>query len=157
MREEVEVLEDEPDLRALPSHLALGQLVQVVAGAAVADELAVDPDQPAVDLLQVIDRAQQGRLARAGGSDDGGDAAVRDGERHVVQHQVGPESLGDGVDLDERLAVLGLGGLGGSRGLGGHRICPVRAVWAPARHSAAWERRRCSGVGACASRELPRA
>ena len=46
VREEVEVLEDEPDPGALPQDVLLLELVQLVALAAVADQVAVDATKP---------------------------------------------------------------------------------------------------------------
>ena len=66
VREQVEVLEDHADLGALARDLGFAQLVQPVADLAVADELAVDRQAPGVDLLEVVDAAQERRLARAG-------------------------------------------------------------------------------------------
>ena len=65
VREQVEVLEDHPDLGPLARDLALVQLVQLAALLAVADQLAVDRQPAGVDLLQVVDAAQERRLARA--------------------------------------------------------------------------------------------
>jgi hypothetical protein len=63
--EEVEALEDHPDLGPLPRNLAVGQLMQRVADLPVADELAVDPEPTGVDLLEMIDAADERRLARS--------------------------------------------------------------------------------------------
>ena len=59
MREQVEVLEDHADLGALVRDLGLAQLVQLVAHLPIADELAADHEAPAVDLLEVVDAAQE--------------------------------------------------------------------------------------------------
>ena len=61
--EEVEPLEDHPDLGALAADLTVGQLVEAAAAFLVADQLAVDPQPPGVDLLQVVDAAEEGALA----------------------------------------------------------------------------------------------
>jgi hypothetical protein len=102
VREEVEGLEDEADVRPLLEDLALGQLVEPVAVLAVPDQLAVDPDVPAVDLLEVVDGAQQGGLARAGRPQDHRDAALADGQVDALEHLVRPERLVDAADLDHR-------------------------------------------------------
>jgi hypothetical protein len=44
------VLEHHPTAGPLPRDVALGQLVQLIAGAAVADQLAVQLDLPRVEL-----------------------------------------------------------------------------------------------------------
>src|SRR5690606_29384193 len=101
VREQVEALEDEPDLGALPEDLALLELAQGAALAAVPDELAVDGDEALVDLLQVVDRAQERRLARAGRAEHDRHGPGPDGERHAAQHLERAEALVDAVDLDE--------------------------------------------------------
>ena len=65
VREEIEVLEDEADPGPLVQDLPLPQFVQLAALQPVADRLAVDLDQPAVDLLQMVEGPQQRRLARS--------------------------------------------------------------------------------------------
>jgi hypothetical protein len=55
VREQVEVLEHHADVDAALEDLFLVQLVQRVAVAPVADELAVDGDEAVVDALQVVD------------------------------------------------------------------------------------------------------
>ena len=66
VREEVEALEDHPDLLALPRDVALLVLDQLAAHLAVADEVAVHEDPAALDLLEVVDAADEGGLAGAG-------------------------------------------------------------------------------------------
>ena len=51
MGKEIEVLEDHPDLGALPAHLGIPQLVKLVAALLVTDQLAVDRKPASVDLL----------------------------------------------------------------------------------------------------------
>ncbi len=73
-----------------------GSLVQHVAGPPVADELAVDGDLPrraGVDLLQVVDGAQQGRLARTRRAQDDGDLALPDRQADAPQDVEGPKLL----------------------------------------------------------------
>ena len=80
VREQVEALEHHPDLGALARDLALAQLVELVALLPVADELAVDPQPAGVDLLQMVDAAQERRLPgarRAEQADDRRPAAPR--------------------------------------------------------------------------------
>ena len=57
------MLEHHADLGALPGYLSLVQLVELVAALLVADQLAVDLQPAGVDLLEVVDAAQQRRLA----------------------------------------------------------------------------------------------
>src|SRR5262249_10301515 len=68
--EEVEALEDHPDLGALATDLDVAELVQPCAREPVADEPAVDPELAAVDLLEVVDAAQERRLAGARRAED---------------------------------------------------------------------------------------
>ena len=77
VRPEVEALEDEADLDAVPGDVALGVGAQtVLAVRAVADQVAVDLDAAAVDRLEVVDAAQERRLARAGRADQAHDLAA---------------------------------------------------------------------------------
>src|SRR5581483_730999 len=103
VREQVEMLEDHPDLGALARHLALVQLVQPVALLSIADQLAVDPQPAGVDLLEVIDAAQEGRLARAGGAEDAHDLTAVDGEVDALEDLEATEALVDALGLDHEL------------------------------------------------------
>ncbi|CPU65220.1 Uncharacterised protein [Mycobacteroides abscessus] len=146
MREQVEALEDETDLGALAEDLALLELAQGAALAAVPDELAVERDEPLVDLLQVVDRAQQRRLPGAGRAEHDRHGPGRHGERHVAQHLEGAEALVDAVDLDEP----------GGRDVGAHAAPPdVRAVRVstPTRARAAYAGGTASGTGRPESRD----
>ena len=78
VREEVEALEDHADVPALEGDLAVLELVELVALLPVADQLAVDVQPAGVDLLQVVDAPQEGRLAGAGRADQAEDLARRD-------------------------------------------------------------------------------
>src|SRR5262249_39127247 len=97
-------LEDHADLGAVTADVRIAQLVQPVPGLSVADEPAVDPEAARVDLLQVVDAAQEGRLAGAGRTDDADDLARRDLQRDTFQHFEPPEALVDALGLDHRLA-----------------------------------------------------
>ena len=83
---------------------SVAQLVELVARPAVADELAVDPEPAGVDLLQVVDAAQERRLARAGGPDEAHHLARRDLEVDALQHLEPAEALAHRLGLDHRLA-----------------------------------------------------
>jgi hypothetical protein len=100
MREQVEALEDHADIDAALQDLALLELVERVAILAVADQLAVDGDEAFVDAFEMIDRAQQGRLARAGLADDRGDAARPQRQADIVEHLERAEALRDVADAD---------------------------------------------------------
>src|SRR5262249_30276914 len=60
--EEVEALEDHPDLGSVPADLRVPLFVELVADLPVADKLSVDPQTASVDLLQMVDTAEEGRL-----------------------------------------------------------------------------------------------
>ncbi len=74
-----------------------------VAGSAVADDVAVDRDVAAVDLLELVDAAQQGALARPGRAEHDGDLAGGDGQVDAVEHLVLSVALADVVDDDHRM------------------------------------------------------
>ena len=93
MREQVELLEDHADLLALAGNVALVQLVELAVGLAVADQLTVDRQAAGVDLLKVVDAAQEGRLARAGRTEQAHHLAAVDGEVDALQHLVAAEAL----------------------------------------------------------------
>ena len=80
------------------------QLVQLAAGLAVADQLAVDRQPAGVDLLQVVDAAQERRLARARGPEQAHHLAAPDLEVDALQHLEAPEALVHALGLDHRLA-----------------------------------------------------
>src|SRR5579875_2139347 len=85
MGEEVELLKDHPDLGTLAPYFALVQLVDPLAALLVADQLAVDVEAAAVDLLEVVDAAEKCRLAASGGADDDDDLARVDLEVDAAQ------------------------------------------------------------------------
>jgi hypothetical protein len=70
VREQVEALEDHPDLCPLACDVALAVLDEPVAAVPVADQLAVDLDPAGVDLLEVVDAPEERRLAGARRADD---------------------------------------------------------------------------------------
>src|SRR5690606_7873953 len=104
VREQVELLEHHADGAPLRGHLALAQLVQLAVAFPVADQLPVHPDPAGVDLLQVVDAAQQRGLAGAGRSDDDGHLAGADVQVDAFEHLQGAEPLVDLLDPDQVLA-----------------------------------------------------
>ncbi len=108
MREQVEVLEHHADIDALAQHLALLQLVEKLTLPPIADELAVERDDAAVEPLEVVDRAQQRRLARARGADASRsrepDGRVSETSSSTLQLA---EALGDAADGDLATATPG--------------------------------------------------
>ena len=125
VREEVEGLEDYVDLGPQAGQFApfLGQ------------PLAVDLDGALLDRLEAVDGAAQGRLARAGGPDDGDDLAGEDVEGDVVERLEVAVVLAHMVDAHERagavldvVCAVGAGGglVGGERGSGYEDLVSVR-------------------------------
>ena len=100
VREQVEVLEHEPDATALVQDRPLRQLLEPVAVAVHADRLATHAHVAAVELLQVVDGAQQRRLAGAGRAEDHRDRAGPHGQVDAAQDLVQPERLVGAVHLD---------------------------------------------------------
>src|SRR5215213_8081569 len=91
VREEVELLEDHPDLRA--------QLRQRLTGAAHGP--SVEAHLALVDGLQAVDAAQHRRLARARRPGDHDDLPTTDRQIDPVQDDVFPEALADRAQFDE--------------------------------------------------------
>ena len=77
MADEVELLEDEADRAA--AHL--GEFV----GGQVGDVVPVEHDSALGGRIHGSDDVHEGRLAGAGGADDGDPLAARDLQRHVVE------------------------------------------------------------------------
>ena len=96
MREQVEALEDHADVRALTADVPGLHLVENVALLTIAHQLAGDPEPAGVDLLQVVDAAQQRRLA-----------TTRRAEQHVglLWHDLQVDAL-EHVELAESLPDL---------------------------------------------------
>ncbi|MCY1186797.1 hypothetical protein D9M73_277060 [compost metagenome] len=87
MRPEVEVLEDEADLAAHAIDLLVVGGDQLTAAALLELEFfAGYQDLALVRVFQQVDAAQEGRLARAGGAEDGDHITVVGGERYALEH-----------------------------------------------------------------------
>ena len=108
MREQVEPLEDHPDLSALCRHGFVGELVEDTLPVVVAHELPVDPDSPAVDALQEVDASQERRLAGAGGPEQTDHLTGRNVHVDPLEHRVAVERLRhvDGADQGRRGCVV---------------------------------------------------
>ena len=107
VREEVEALEHHADVAALRRHLLVGEVVQVPALLAVAHEVAVDPDAAAVDRLELVDAAQERRLARARRPEQADDLAAVHVEVDALEHLGAVEALHDVEGPHERLVLAG--------------------------------------------------
>src|SRR5439155_19188495 len=139
----------------LAAHLLVAELVQLVALLPVADQLAVDPQPARVDLLEVVDAAQERALARPGRADEAHHLLGGHLEVDALQHLEPAEALVDSF---------------GQNHLAGHHIpCPLSSrrggytgnESAGGNGGGAWpwkrmRRKRCSGVGG-SSRDAPRA
>ena len=101
VREEVEPLEDHADLTALSGDLLVLETEELRPALRllllVASELAVDPDAPGLDVLELVDAPQEGRLARAGGAEQADDLTLGDVDVDALEHLVAAERL---VDVD---------------------------------------------------------
>jgi hypothetical protein len=100
VREQVEPLEDHADLAALGGHLVVAQLVELVALLPVADELAVDPELPGGELLEVVDAAEERGLAGPGRPDDAHHPARHDLQVNALEHLETPEVFVHALRLD---------------------------------------------------------
>jgi hypothetical protein len=67
-------------------------------GRQVGDILAADQDGAGIGLLQPGDDPKQGRLARAGGSEQGEELALLDPQIDPVDRADGAEGLSDGLE-----------------------------------------------------------
>ena len=92
VREEVERLEDDPDLAPDAVHV----------DAARRDLLAEDDDPAALDRLQEVDAAEERRLPRARGADQADDLVLGEREVDAAQHFVAPEALVDVLEGKRR-------------------------------------------------------
>ncbi|TLD45377.1 MAG: hypothetical protein FAZ92_02331 [Accumulibacter sp.] len=92
MREQVEALEDHPDLAA--------DGVQVLD--VVAEDDAVDDDLARVMRFEAVQGAQEGGLAGPRRPDDGGDLPLVERRRDVPERVEGTEALADRARLDDR-------------------------------------------------------
>src|SRR5258707_13850532 len=86
--EKIKPLEHNANLRAHTRDISLAFLNQALASLAIAQQLAIDIDAPAVDLLQVIQTAQQGRLPRAARRNNHHHLPAFDRQSHANQHDL---------------------------------------------------------------------
>ena len=106
VREQVEVLEHHADVAALLGGVTGRHLVQLVAPLAVADQIAVDIQPARIDLLEMVDAAQERRLARARRADHAQHLALADLQRDALEHLQGAEALADLLGLHHRLSCV---------------------------------------------------
>src|SRR4051794_7221954 len=108
VREQVEPREHHADVLPLRSDFLVLQLVELAGLLPVADEMAVHPEPTGVDLLQVVDAAQERRLARPGGADHAHHLAGRDLQIDPLQHVDVPEGLAHALGPHHGRAGTGL-------------------------------------------------
>ncbi|MNH33602.1 hypothetical protein D3C79_941320 [compost metagenome] len=90
MRPQVEVLKDHAQPCAQALQLArVGGAQPATRAAAQFQLFAVDQDLPGVGLLEQVDAAQEGTLARAAGADDADHIAGFGVQRDTLEHLVG--------------------------------------------------------------------
>ncbi len=102
MGEEVETLEDHADLGTPATYLAFAKLVETTAAFCVPDERPVHVEPTRIDLLEVVDATQEGRLARPGRPEEAHHLAGRDLEGDPLQHLEQAVALVDGLGTDHR-------------------------------------------------------
>ena len=107
VREQVELLEHHADVAAPPRDLVGGQLVQAVTADLPPDVTAVDEDAAAVEGLEQVDAAQQGRLARAGRPEDDDRLTGVDLQVDALEDLQVPETLADAAGLEHRRRAPG--------------------------------------------------
>ncbi len=70
MGEQIEALKDHADLGTLACDIPVAIFRQATVAIVITDHVAVDVDMTAVDLLQMIDAAQESALAGTGRADN---------------------------------------------------------------------------------------
>src|SRR5205814_1913287 len=73
---------------------------------AVTDQVTVHPNRAAIDLLEMVDRAQERGLARSGRPDDQHHLAALHLERDALEHLEAPERLAHVRGGDDDVARL---------------------------------------------------
>ena len=102
---------------ALAEQIVL-DLMQPVSAQIVAGEFAVDEQDAAAQLLQMVDAAQEGALSRAGRSDDAGDGAGRNIEIDAFQHGHTGKALAQASHFNRNTGIAAVGLEGGFVNLG---------------------------------------
>ena len=103
VREQIVALKDHADPRPLAGELrGLSRRRRRSPAAAIAEQLAVEADLAALEILQKIDAAEQRRLARAARADDRHDVGREDVEIDAAKDRVRAEDLGQAPDGEDR-------------------------------------------------------
>ena len=96
MRKEIELLEHEADSSPLPAQAALAlDGDSPILGLAIADALVLHPDGAGVGYFEVIEAAEERRLAGTRGADDANDLAFLDFERDPADDLLPGEGFAD--------------------------------------------------------------
>ena len=148
-------------VKALEHHAnVFAQLIDIAAlGREV---LAVEPDVARVRGLEQVEAAQESRLARARGADNGDDLAGVNGQVNALEHLERAEALAQALDADERLIDLCGGRNAGNGGIchdDSPRLKPSWswAAWPGPRHRAFCQRPRAGGSPRALGSGRPRA
>ena len=102
--EQVEALEDHPDVLALAGDVLLAVLDELAVDLAVADEVAVHLDPAALNLLEVVDAADERRLAGTRRADHDDDLGPLDGKGNPLEDLALAEPFLDVGRLDHEVA-----------------------------------------------------
>ena len=97
VRKQVEALEHHAGIQSRPCRLAGLHLVKPAITFRVADQLLIHVQAARINLLEVIDAAQEGRLPGSGRSDEAGHRATLDAEVDALEDLGGTESLPDSL------------------------------------------------------------
>ena len=110
MREEIEPLENHTEFGSLCRDLLVVQGLEYFLALMLdfleANHLAVHADFAAGQGLQLVDQPQEGRLARAGRTENHSHGARHDGHVDAFEHVEVPKSLVHTDCLDRRRGVL---------------------------------------------------
>src|SRR5262249_6835624 len=101
VRKEIEALKDHADLRPLPGDPGLALLGHPPVLFPIAHQLPVDLDPAGVDLLEVVEAADEGRLAGARRADHADGLPAAHLERDALQHLEPPKALADIASADD--------------------------------------------------------
>ena len=147
-------------VKALEHHADV--LAEFIDIAALGREvLAMEPDMARVRGLEQVEAAQEGRLTRARGADDGDDLAGINGQVDALEYLERAKALAQALNADERLFGL-RGRSAGSNGIchdDSPRLAPSWswAVWPEPRRRAFCQRPRAGGSPQASGSGRPRA
>ncbi|MNV70494.1 hypothetical protein D3C71_1634640 [compost metagenome] len=100
MREQVERLKHHAHLAANAAHVAIAGVVAAAVVTGARHHVTFDFDTAFIDGFKVVQATQERALARAGRANHRHHFALFERQRHLVQHAIRAERLGDGAGLD---------------------------------------------------------